>query len=115
MQTLPHSQTGSSFEFNLYCEDVGIEHQLTTPYTLEQNGVSERKNEYIIEMVKCMLYEKDLPKIFWEKVANTTVFLHNRLPIKILEENTSFEAWYNYKPSLSFLKKFRSICFVNVP
>jgi len=105
----------ASLEFKLYCEDVGIEHQLTASYTPEQNGVSERKNGYIMEMVRCMLYLKDLPKIFWAKAANTTIFLHNRLPIKILEENTSFEAWYNYKPSLSFLKKICSICFVHVP
>jgi hypothetical protein len=31
-----------------------------------------------------------------------------------LEEKTSFKAWYNYKPSLSFLKNFGSICYVYV-
>jgi hypothetical protein len=32
-----------------------------------------------------------------------------------LEEKTPFEVFYNYKPSLSFLKIFGSICFVHVP
>jgi transposase InsO family protein len=54
----------ASLEFKLYCEDVGIEHQLKASYTPEQNGVSERKNGYIMEMVRCMLYLKDLPKMF---------------------------------------------------
>ena len=31
----------TSTNCNLFCEEAGIEHQLTTPYTLEQNGVSE--------------------------------------------------------------------------
>jgi transposase InsO family protein len=105
----------TSSEFNIYCEDAGIEHQLTTSYTPEQNGVSERRNQCIIEMVRCMLHEKNLPKMFWAEAANTTVFLQNRLPTKLLEEKTPFEVLYNYKPLLSFLKIFGSICFVHVP
>ena len=105
----------TSSEFNLYCEVAGIEHQLTAPYTPEQNGVSERRNRYIIEMVRCMLHEKNLPKMFWAEAANTTVFLQNQLPTKLLEKKTPFELFYNYKRSLSFLKIFSSICFVHVP
>jgi hypothetical protein len=62
-----------------------------------------------------MLHEKNLPKMFWAKAANATIFLQNRLSTKLLEEKTLFEVWYNYKPSLSFLKIFGSICFVHVP
>jgi hypothetical protein len=68
-----------------------------------------------MEMIRCMLHEKNLPKIFWAEAANTVVFLQNCLPAKFLEEKTPFEAWYNYKPSLSFLRNFGSICFVHVP
>jgi len=105
----------TSAEFNLFCEEAGITHQLTAPYTPEQNGVSERKNRYVMEMTRCMLHEKELPKQFWAEAANTAVFLQNRLPSKALEDKTPFEAWYGYKPSLSFLKVFGSVCFVHIP
>jgi hypothetical protein len=105
----------TSSEFNLYCEEAGIDHQLTVPYTPEQNGVSERRNRYIMEMVRCMLHDKNLPKDFWAEAASTAVFLQNRLPTKLLDEKTPFEAWYNYKPSLRFLKVFGSLCFVHIP
>jgi hypothetical protein len=105
----------TSSEFNLYCEEAGIDHQLTAPYTPEQNGVSERRNRYIMEMVRCMLHDKNLPKDFWAEAASTAVFLQNRLPTKLLDEKTPFEAWYNYKPSLRFLKVFGSLCFVHIP
>ena len=78
-------------EFNLVCKEAGIEHQLTAPYILEQNGVSERRNRYVMEMARCMLLEKELPKEFWAEAANTTVFLQNRLPAKFLEDKTPFE------------------------
>ncbi|XP_024441578.1 uncharacterized protein LOC112324164 [Populus trichocarpa] len=81
----------TSAEFNLVCKEAGIEHQLTAPYILEQNGVSERRNRYVMEMTRCMLLEKELPKEFWAEAANTTVFLQNRLPAKFLEDKTPFE------------------------
>lgn len=65
----------TSNEFNTFCEEAGIEHRLTTPYTPQQNGVSERRNRSIMEMVRCMLHEKNLPKTFWAEAANTVVFL----------------------------------------
>ena len=82
----------TSAEFNMFCEKAGIEHQLTTPYTPQQNRVSERRNMYIMEMARCMLHDKELPKIFWAEAASTAVFLQNRLPTKVLKDKTLFEA-----------------------
>lgn len=105
----------TSAEFNLFCDEAGIEHQLTAPYTPQQNGVSERKNRYVMEMARCMLHDKGLPKSFWAEAANTAIFLQNRLPSVAVEDKTPFEAWYGYIPSLSFLKVFGCLCFVHVP
>jgi transposase InsO family protein len=105
----------TSTQFNLFCDDAGIVHQLTTPYTPQQNGVSERRNRSVMEMARCMLHEKDLPKPFWAEAANTAVFLQNRLPTKVLKDKTPFEAWYGYKPSVTFLKVFGCVCFAHVP
>jgi len=100
-----------STQFKLFCEEDGIEHQLTTPYTPQQNGVSERRNKYVMEMARSMLHEKDMPKHFWMEAANTVVFFQNRLPSKALKDEIPFEAWYGYKPSLFFLKVFGRVCF----
>jgi len=102
-------------KFNQFCEDSGIEHQRTSPYTPQKNGVSERRNRYILEMMRCMLYEKNLPKKFWAEAASTIVFLQNRLPTKALKDQTAFEVWYGYKPSLKFLKIFGCLYFTHVP
>ncbi|XP_074379364.1 retrovirus-related Pol polyprotein from transposon TNT 1-94 isoform X2 [Apium graveolens] len=74
----------TSEKFNKFCRDAGIEHQLTAPYTPQQNGVVERKNRTIMEMARCLLHDKGLPKKFWAEAANTAVFLLNRLPTKAL-------------------------------
>lgn len=33
----------TSRSFQQFCDEAGIEHQLTAPYTSQQNGVSEKK------------------------------------------------------------------------
>jgi len=105
----------TSRQFTMFCEATDIERQLKTPYNPQQNGVSERKNRTIMEMVRCMLHEKGLPKEYWAEVANTAVFLLNRLPTKAVDGKTPFEAWYGYKPFLKKFKVFRCLCFTYVP
>ena len=69
----------------------------------------------IMEMTRCLLHVKELPKEHWAEVANTTVFLLNRLPTKTVDGKTPFEAWYGFKPPLKNLKVFSCLCFTNVP
>ena len=57
----------NSREFDKFCEDEGVERQFTIGYTLQQNRVSERKNQTVMEMAKSMLHEKGLSKPFGVK------------------------------------------------
>lgn len=54
----------NSLEFKEYCEDQGIKHFTTTPYTPQQNGVVERRNRTVVEMARCLLKSKGLPAEF---------------------------------------------------
>lgn len=42
----------TSLEFQRFCDDLGLERQLTAVYSLQQNGVAERKNMPIVAMAK---------------------------------------------------------------
>ncbi|XP_068319697.1 uncharacterized protein [Pyrus communis] len=44
--------------------------QLTAAYTPQQNGVVERKNRTIMNMVRSMLTEKKIPRTFWPETEN---------------------------------------------
>ena len=50
-----------SKEFMCYCRENDIHKQFTTRYTPQQNGVVERKNRTIMEIVRSMLKAKHLP------------------------------------------------------
>ncbi|WKA00249.1 hypothetical protein VitviT2T_018628 [Vitis vinifera] len=104
-----------SKEFNVFCQEAGIVHQLTAPYSPQQNGISERKNRTVMEMARCMLFEKKLPKLLWAEAVNTSVYLLNKLPTKSVQSKTPIEAWSGVKPSVKHLKVFGSFCYLHVP
>lgn len=54
----------TSKEFNDFCASNGIKRQITAAFTPQQNGVAERKNRTIMNMVRCLLIEKGVPKKF---------------------------------------------------
>jgi hypothetical protein len=54
----------TSKEFAEFCELHGIKRQLTAAYTPQQNGVAERKNRTIMNMVRSLLNSRKVPKIF---------------------------------------------------
>jgi transposase InsO family protein len=56
-----------------FCRYVGIKRKLTTPYNLQQNGVAERKNRTIMEGVKTMIHNQDLPMCLWAEAAMAVV------------------------------------------
>ncbi|BBN70008.1 transposable element gene, partial [Prunus dulcis] len=105
----------TSMEFERFCDNAGIERQLTTPYTPQQNGVAERKNRTIVEMAKCLMLEKKIPFDFWAEAVNTSVYILNRCPTKALSKRTPFEAYGGRKPGIKHLKVFGSLCYAHVP
>ena len=46
---------GEYITLNDYCENEGIIHEVTPPYSFELNGVAERKNETLKEMINSLL------------------------------------------------------------
>ncbi|XP_022899379.1 uncharacterized protein LOC111412689 [Olea europaea var. sylvestris] len=76
----------TSNEFNKFCEDEGMEHQLTVGYVPEQNGVLERKNRTVMETTRAMLMEKSLLNTFWAEAVSTVVYLLNQCPAKSMQD-----------------------------
>ncbi|CAJ2656475.1 unnamed protein product [Trifolium pratense] len=105
----------TSSVFNEFCDSHGIRRQLTAAYTPHQNGVSERKNRTIMNMVRCMISEKNVPKSFWPEAVNWAAHILNRSPTFAVKDVTPEEAWSGIKPSVSHFKVFGCIAYVHVP
>nr|WDD38954.1 receptor-like protein kinase transcript variant 2 [Fagopyrum tataricum] len=71
--------------------------------TPQQNGVAERRNRTLINMVRSMLSNCSLPLSLWIHALKTAKYLLNRVPIKAVPK-TPYELWTGRKPSLRHLR-----------
>lgn len=101
--------------FTEFLVKAGIIHQTTTPYTPEQNGVSERMNRTLVEKAKCLLTNAHLPKSYWAEAIHTAAYLNNRSPTRSLAFKTPEEMWSNKKPNISHLKVFGCQAMIHLP
>ena len=96
----------TSAEFAEYCADQGVRHHLSAPYSPQQNGVVEWRNQTVVAMARSLLKQRGMPAWFWGEAVVTAVFLLNRAPTKSLDGMTPFEAWHGRKLAVHFLCTF---------
>nr|GFA55827.1 retrotransposon protein, putative, Ty1-copia subclass [Tanacetum cinerariifolium] len=104
-----HSDRGGEYlsqEFKDYLSKNGIIQHLTSPYTPQQNGVYERRNRTLLDMVRSMFNLTNLPLSFWDyalESLESVVRILNMVPTKKVDK-TPYEIWHGKAPNLSYLK-----------
>ena len=76
---------------------------MTAPGTLQQNGVTERKNRALLEMVRSMMSYSILLVSFWGYALKTVMHILNLVPSKFVP-NTPKELWSGPKLSMKYLR-----------
>ena len=100
-----------STEFDEFLKLHGIISQRTPPGTPQLNGVSERRNRTLLNMVRSMMSYTDLPISFWGYALYTACYILNRIPSKSVP-TTPFEIWKGRKPSLKHVKIWGCPAFI---
>jgi hypothetical protein len=107
------SDRGGEFNsgaFSSFCHEHGIKRNTTTPYTPQQNGVVERRNQTVVEMAWCLLKSMHVPAQFWGEAVQVAVYLLT--PTKCLDDRTPYEMWYGRKPVVKHLRTFGCTAYV---
>nr|GEU48090.1 retrovirus-related Pol polyprotein from transposon TNT 1-94 [Tanacetum cinerariifolium] len=71
-----------SQEFLDHLKDYGIISHHNTPYTLQHNGVLERRNTTLLDMVRSMMSQTTLLNSFWDYALETAERILNMVPTK---------------------------------
>ncbi|GJV31848.1 retrotransposon protein, putative, ty1-copia subclass [Tanacetum coccineum] len=92
-----------SHEFVNHTKSCGIVSQLTPPYTPQHNGVSKRRNQTLLDMVRSIMNLTTLLKSFWGYALETAARILNMVPTKKVDR-TPYEIWHGKSPKLSYLR-----------
>jgi transposase InsO family protein len=95
-----------------YHHEEGIKHELSAPYTPQQNGVAERKNRTLIEMTRIMIDEYKTFNRFCTESINTTCHTTNRLYLHKLLNKAPYELLIDNKANASYFIVFENKCYV---
>jgi transposase InsO family protein len=98
-------------EFASYYADEGVQRHYSAPYSPQQNGVVERRNQMVVGMARALLKQRGMPAVFWGEAVVTAVYILNRSPTKALNGRTPYEAWHGRKPAVSHLRVFGCLAF----
>ena len=111
------SDRGGEYESNKFselCAKFDIIHQTTTLYTPQQNGIAERKNRTLKEMVNSMLVSFEAPQNLWGESLLTAKYILNRAPHKKLDF-IPFKLWNRRAPSYHYFKMWGCLAKVLAP
>jgi hypothetical protein len=105
----------TSKEFVAFCKSAGIRREPTVPHNPQQNGVAERKNRSIEEMVKALLNDQGLSMFLWGEATMMAIYVQNRSPQRILKDMTPEEAFSGKKPNVENIRIFGCPVYYDIP
>ena len=83
------------------------EHEIVAQYIMHSspyfNGVAERRNQTLMDMVKSMSSNTKLPQFLWIEALTTIVYILNRVLTKVVSK-TPFELFKGWKPNLRHIR-----------
>ena len=68
--------------FAKYLQECGIDAQYTMFGTPLRNGIEERRNLTLLDMVRCMLVNSSLAEFLWGEALKTAAYIFNKVSSK---------------------------------
>lgn len=105
-------------DFKDYCVKAGIWQQFSGEYAPQQNGVAERTQRTVTEMVRTLLEDTGLSKMDWPVLASLAVYELNLLPTKALSSSKvpiPFYHFFGKMPKLDHLRTPGCSAHVKLP
>jgi deoxyuridine 5'-triphosphate nucleotidohydrolase len=79
-----------------------------------QNGMAERPNRTLGNMVQCLLHGTNLGPEYWSFTLQHAVYLKNHLPHRMID-TTPYQAYSGLRPSAKYLRVFGCPVIVKLP
>ncbi|GJV26366.1 retrovirus-related pol polyprotein from transposon TNT 1-94 [Tanacetum coccineum] len=111
------SDRGGEYESNDFAEfysTFGIVHQTTAPYSPQQNGVAERKNRTLKNMINSMLITSGAPHSLWGEACLAANTILNKIPHK-KSDKSPYQLRKENQSSYKRMKVWGCLAKVQIP
>jgi hypothetical protein len=98
--TMQTNWGGEYQKLNSFFQCVGITHHVSCRHAHQQNGSAERKHRHIMEVGLSLLAQASMPLKFWDEAFFTATYLINRIPSKVIDDDTQWNV-YSMKNQIS--------------
>lgn len=95
--------------------NAGVNIDPVPPYTPSLNGVAERANRSLLEKARAMIFEANLPKMFWGEAVLTAAYISNRLPNSSIDNEVPYFLKYREHPDLKNMRVFGCDAYALIP
>ncbi|CAI7879200.1 unnamed protein product [Closterium sp. NIES-54] len=113
------SDRGGEFlgkKFTDFVDGKGIVHDLTCPYTPQQNGMAEREMRTVVESVRTMLLHMGVQHHWWHLALRQAVWVRNCLERSTVPPGTTpYQLLTGQKPDLSMARVWGCMAQILVP
>ena len=82
------SDNGSEFIMKEFYDDIGIVHQTSCIETPQHNEIVERKHPHLLNVTRSLLFQSNLPTVFWSYALIHSDVLINCMPSPFLGNQT---------------------------
>ncbi|KAH9689179.1 retrovirus-related pol polyprotein from transposon RE1 [Citrus sinensis] len=117
-----HTDNGGEYmstAIQQFLKSQGFVHQTTCVGTPQQNGIAERKNRHLLEVVRASLIQAHMPLSYWGEALASAAYLINRTPSSSLRFKTPFQVLNDaiMSPNVPNLPPhvFGCVAFVHLP
>lgn len=105
-----HSDNGQEFIFTDFYQSAGIIHQRSCTYTPHQSSVFERKQQYILQVARSLLFYSSLPLKYWCNGVLVATHIINRIPSTAIQGQIPYELLYHKFVDYSYMHMFGVLC-----
>ena len=98
-----------------YCQQRGIIHEFTAPYSSSQNGLAERAIRTTMEDVRTLLRDSGLSHSYWAEAAAYSIDTRNLIPSRRNPGRIPLESFTGKRQAVSHLCVFGAKCWAKIP
>lgn len=102
-------------ELQGFFDKLGIKHERSCVETPQMNGIAERANRTLMDLVRSMLTSAKIPMSFWAEATSAAAYVRNRMIHANLKDGVPEGIWNGKIPSVRHLKAYGCLAYAHLP